>query len=137
VIVSLWQDAATESSNAMADSLDSTRLSLRGGSQDQRPHGAWWPQSRNLGSQLPSLFYLWPSGPRHIARILVSRPDWDDCPDIVQLPGRRVRTGSLPRHDTHVLTLVMDDGERRHLTVIPPATSQRRAGKLLDIMARS
>jgi hypothetical protein len=119
----------------VAHSLDSTRLALRGGSQDQRPHGAWWPQSRSLSSQLPALFYLWPSGPSRIARILFSQPDWDDCPDAVQVPGRRIKTGSFPSDDTHELTVVMDDGEQRYLTVIPPGTSRRRAGKLLDTMA--
>jgi hypothetical protein len=119
----------------VAHSLDSTRLALNGGSQDQPPHGAWWPQSRSLSSQLPALFYLWPSGPSRIASILFSRPDWDDCPDAVQVPGRRIKTGSVARDDTHELTLVMDDGQHRYLTVIPPGTSGRSAGRILDKMA--
>lgn len=122
----------------MATSLDSTRLALRPKSATfQAPHGAWWPQNRTLGDQLRYLFELWPSGEERITRILYSPPDWDDRPHSVQVTGRRIKTGSFPRDDTHVLTLVMQDGKRRFITVIPPTTSRRKAGRLLDAMARS
>ena len=122
----------------MATSLDSTRLALRPRSANfQGPHGAWWPQSRTLSDQLRYLFNLWPPGEERISRILYSPPDWDDRPHSVQVTGRRIKTGSFPRDDTHELTLVMHDGKRRFITVIPPATSQRKAAKRLDAMTDS
>jgi hypothetical protein len=117
----------------MATSLDSTRLALRPCSANfQGPQGAWWPQNRTLGDQLRYFFDLWPSGEERISRVLYSPPDWDDRPHSVQVSGRRIKTGSFPRDDTRELTLVMHDGKRRSITVIPPATSRRKAGKLLD-----
>ncbi|HUS23226.1 MAG TPA: DUF5994 family protein [Aeromicrobium sp.] len=121
--------------NTMAKPLDSTRLAIRGGAENQRPYGAWWPQDRTLSTQLRCLFDLWPSSQGSIARILFSPPDWDDHPHSVQVTGRRVKTGSFPRDDTHEVTLVMHDGQRRFITVIPPATSRRKAARLLDNVA--
>lgn len=122
----------------MATSLDSTRLALRPRTANyQGPHGAWWPQNRMLSDQLRYLFNLWPSGEERISRILYSPPDWDDRPHSVQVTGRRIKTGSFPRDDTHELTLVMHDGKRRFITVIPPATSRRKAGRILDAMTDS
>lgn len=118
----------------MADSLDSTRLTLREGAS-QRPHGAWWPKNRKLAEQLTLLFDLWPREQGQIARVLYSSPDWDDRPHAVEVVGRRVKTGTFPRDDTHELTLVLHDGQRRFLTVIPPGTSRRVATKALDAMA--
>lgn len=117
----------------MATSLDSTRLALRPRSANfQGPHGTWWPQNRALREQLRYFFDLWPSGEGRISRILYSPLDWDDRPRSVQVIGRRIKTGSLPGDDTRKLTLVMHGGERRFITVIPPATSRRKAGALLD-----
>ena len=115
----------------MADPLHSSRLSLRHDS-NEKPHGAWWPASRILSEQLTNLFDVWPTDRGRIARILYSSPDWDDRPHAVQVAGRRVKSGTFPRDDTHELTLVLQDGQRQVITVIPPDTSPASAKKLLD-----
>jgi hypothetical protein len=119
----------------MATSLHGTRLALRPSSNFQPPHGAWWPETRSLGDQLTHLFDLWPAGEGRIARILYSRPDWDDRPHSVHVSGRRVKTGSFPRDDTHQLTLVLNSGARRAITVIPPNTTRSKACTMLDDIA--
>jgi hypothetical protein len=88
-----------------------------------------------LSDQLTLLFDLWPSSQGRIARILYSPPDWDDHPRSVPVSGRRVKTGSFPRDDTHLVTLVLNSGLRRTITVIPPNTPRRKACSLLDTVA--
>jgi hypothetical protein len=118
----------------MADPTDSRRLALRA-DFTQRPQGAWWPDSRTLGDELTKLLDMWPSDRGRIARVLYSPPDWDDHPYSVQVPGRRLKTGSFPGDDTRELTLVMHDGQRRFLVVVPPDTSRVAAARVLADMA--
>lgn len=100
------------------------------------PHGAWWPASRDLVDQLPALFGVWPPEAGRIVRVLYSPPDWDDHPHSVDVgAGRRVKTGSFPRDDTHQLTVSMMDGTRHAITVIPPETAPETAAALLSAFA--
>jgi hypothetical protein len=100
------------------------------------PRGAWWPETRDLTDQLPALFALWPAEAGRIVRVLYSPPDWDDRPRSVQVSdGRRVKTGSFPRDDTHRLTLSMMNGKRYAITVIAPDTSAAAAADVLSTFA--
>lgn len=116
----------------MASSVHTSRFALRTDPPPKAPHGAWWPQSRSLSEQLTHLIDQWPADEGKVSRILYSRPDWDDRPRAVQVTGRRMKTGSFPADDTHLVTLVLQNGLRRTITVIPPETSDRDARKLLD-----
>lgn len=107
------------------------RLALRPTFDHEAPDGAWWPASRSLTDELDDLFAHWPAERGHIRRVLYSPPDWDDHPRTVDVTGRRVKTGSFPSDDTHLITLTMSTGERRAITVIPPATPPRDAARLL------
>lgn len=116
---------STTPSPAKAD-----RLALR---PDRAPHadgyGAWWPQSRNLGDELPGLLAQWPADAGHVSRVLYSPPDWDDRPRKVTIPGRSapLKTGSFPADDTQRLVLTLLDGTRRVISVIPPETTDEVA----------
>ncbi|GAB7006808.1 hypothetical protein JCM18899A_42810 [Nocardioides sp. AN3] len=59
--------------------------------------------------------------------------DWDDTPVKVEIPHRRgqVKTGLLPADTTHQLVLIMLDGQRRSLVVIPPGAAENTASKYL------
>lgn len=116
-------------------SIHSARFAFRPGLHPELPKSAWWPQSRSLSEQLTHLIDQWPSDEGRVSRILYSPPDWDDHPHSVHVTGRRMKTGSFPRDDTHELTLVLHNGQRRTVTVIPPETSQREATDLLDRVA--
>lgn len=111
-----------------------SRFALRPVLDHRSPYGAWWPASRSLNDQLETFFAVWPPDRGRVQRILYSPPDWDDHPRSVQIPGRRIKTGSFPGDDTQQLTLTMATGERRTITVIPPETPPEDANRVLDTM---
>lgn len=119
----------------MAGPVHRSKLAIRPGANPPPPHGAWWPQTRTLSDQLTYLVDHWPTAKGHVSRILYSPPDWDDHPRSVNVTGRRMKTGSFPRDDTHEVTLVLSDGQRRSITVIPPGIPHHEARELLDRFA--
>jgi hypothetical protein len=121
----------------MARPVHRSKFELRPGPDAQPPHGAWWPESRSLSAQLTHLVDHWPIAEGHISRILYSPPDWDDRPRSVHVTGRTIKTGSFPRDDTHQITLVLANGQRRTITVIPPDTAYPEARALLDSIAET
>ena len=116
----------------MATHAHSTRFALRPALDRTVPAGAWWPESRSLDEELGALVALWPAEQGRIVRVLYSPPDWDDHPRSVAVPGRRIKTGSFPRDDTHQLTLTMLDGQRHAITVIPSDSTSVEASQVLD-----
>lgn len=96
-----------------------------------QPDGVWWPRSRSLADELPSFFAAWPAERGRIQRVLYSSPDWDDHPQSVAVDGRRVKTGTFPRDDTHMLTVSMEDRRDHLISVIDPTTPVRAARKAL------
>ncbi len=100
------------------------------------PHGAWWPQSRQLQTEVADLVDHFPAGDGVVSRLLFSRPDWDDA--VVNGAATRkiraargaVKAGSFPSDDTHLVILTMASGQRLTLEVIPsditPAEGRRR-----------
>lgn len=95
------------------------------------PDGAWWPRSRSLAAELPAFFAAWPTERGRIQRLLYSSPDWDDRPHSVVVPGRRVKTGTFPRDDTHVLTVSMANRTDHVITVVDPAATPARARRAM------
>ena len=111
------------------------RFAVRATFDKNLPYAAWWPRNRTLADQLDDLFSAWPPQAGRIVRVLYSPPDWDDRPRSVAVTGRRVKTGSFPRDDTHQLQLTLGTGVRRAITVIPPATRARAAHDILTEVA--
>jgi hypothetical protein len=111
------------------------RFAVRATFDQNQPYGAWWPHNRTLADQLDDLFSAWPPRAGRIVRVLYSPPDWDDRPRSVAIAGRRVKTGSFPRDDTHQLQLTLGHGVRRAITVIPPETTARAAHDILTAVA--
>jgi hypothetical protein len=114
---------------------DARRFAFRATFDKNEPYGAWWPRNRTLADQLDDLLASWPPHAGRIVRVLYSPPDWDDRPRSVAASGRRVKTGSFPRDDTHQLQLRIGDGVRRAIIVIPPATEARVAHDILTAVA--
>jgi hypothetical protein len=114
---------------------DARRFAVRATFDQNQPYGAWWPHNRTLADQLDDLFSAWPPQAGRIVRVLYSPPDWDDRPRSVAVAGRRVKTGSFPRDDTHQLQLTLGDGARRNITVIPSETSAQAAFDILTAVA--
>ena len=115
------------------DTLDNARLALKMSADRRTLDGAWWPRSRELGEELIHLFAAWPVDAGYISRVIVAPGDWDDTPVKVEIPHRRgqVKTGLLPMDTTHQLVLIMIDGQRRTLVVIPPGATDNTASKFL------
>lgn len=113
--------------------LDQTRLAVRLSDARHTFDGAWWPRSRSLSTELVHLFAGWPVGAGHISRVFVARADWDDQPTTVVIPGRRgaVKIGLLPADTRDQLVLIMLDGQRRSIAVLPPTTTDQVAAHLM------
>lgn len=96
------------------------RLALTRGDQKQVLDGAWWPQSRDLPTELADLVDHFPPERARISRVVFSPPDWEGAQRRVQVEGRHVKAGSFPSDDTHVLVLRTSDRTYLTLLVIPP-----------------
>jgi hypothetical protein len=109
------------------------RLALRPSTDRHELDGAWWPRTRSLQQELVDLFEAWPAEAGYISRVLFARRDWDDCPSLVDIPRRRgrVKAGALPADVAHHLVLVMLDGQRRSLVVVPPRAPEETAVRYL------
>ena len=113
------------------------RVSVARESSSSGTDGAWWPQSRDLAVEAADLVDNL-TGTGYVNRLLFSRPDWDDA--VADGRGRRriqarrgpVKVGSFPRDDTRLMVLVLSNGSRIRLEVIPSDTSpddaERRLG---------
>jgi hypothetical protein len=115
------------------DTLNIARLTLRPSEDRRTLDGAWWPRSRELADELVTLFAVWPPEAGYISRVIVSPRDWDSTPAKVAIPLRRgqVKTELLAQDVTHHAVLIMLDGQRQSLVVIPPDASRETATKYL------
>jgi hypothetical protein len=119
------------------DTREHARLAVKLSADRRKLDGAWWPRSRALCVELPILFEGWPVDAGHMSRVIYSPGDWDDRPGAVTVPRRhgRLKTGMLPGGETHQLVLVMLDGRRRSLVVIPPGAAEATAARYLRAFA--
>lgn len=114
-------------SNSQADHVHQRqplRLRLSEHPGVDRLDGGWWPQSRDLAVELPDLVAHFPSDAGRIVRAVYSPPDWDGYQRRIPLPRGYVKVGSFPRDDTHVFDLLMTDGSRLRLLVVPSALAE-------------
>ena len=93
--------------------------------------GGWWPQSRDLTTELAQLVDDFPPDRGRIVRVLFSAPDWDDAPKRVPTGRGYVKTGFDPRDDTHVVVLSTSDRQELCLLVVPPDLSRSKGEEAL------
>ena len=96
------------------------RLQLSGAPGQTVLDGAWWPQSRDIDIELADLVDRFPAVSGRVARALYSRPDWDTQPHSVRVTRGRLKSGSFPRDNTHMIVLSMSTGNQLRLLVVPP-----------------
>jgi hypothetical protein len=82
--------------------------------------GGWWPQTRDIGVELADLVDHFPVHLGRVHRALYSSPDWNTRPRSVPTARGRVKTGSFPRDDTHLVVLRMSTRTSLRLLVVPP-----------------
>jgi hypothetical protein len=96
-----------------------------------RLDGAWWPRSRDLAAELPGLVDNFPVAAGHVDRVVFSPPDWSSCPRKVDVQRGRIKTGSFPSDDTHLLVLRLSTKAQLALLVVPPDTEPDAAERLM------
>jgi hypothetical protein len=93
--------------------------------------GGWWPQSRDLTTELGDLVDNFPTGMGRIVRVLFSPPDWDDSPKRVPTARGYVKVGFDPHDDTHVVVLSTSERQELCLLVVPPDMSRSKGEETL------
>ena len=88
--------------------------------------GGWWPRSRDIDVELADLVEHFPAIIGRVYRALYSRPDWDTQPRSVRVARGRLKTGSFPGDDTHMIVLSTSTQTSLRLLVVPP---DHRAGE--------
>ncbi|QGN34444.1 DUF5994 family protein [Microlunatus sp. Gsoil 973] len=100
--------------------------------------GAWWPRSRDLRQELPSLADHWPDTHGRIARALFSTADWDTAPRRILSRGSIIPASSFPGENTHKIILTLSGNRRRiELVVIPPDTDPANAARAFVLATKS
>lgn len=111
------------------------RLRLGEGEQHGPLDGAWWPHTRDLGTEGAALVTALRASFGTVQRVLFSRPDWergaDGRPAQWFDQARGVRAGSFASDDTHVVTVQTSSGRRLRLLVVPPDTDPEKAEQLI------
>ncbi|MFJ3494843.1 DUF5994 family protein [Streptomyces sp. NPDC086091] len=109
------------------------RLSLApAGSAPALLDGAWWPRSRDLTAELPSLTAELDSLWGRITRITVNPTHWPAVPRKVPVAGHVVKVGwFLAEQDPHELLLLSYHVGRWNLLVVPPETPPATAARLM------
>ncbi|MFI1364165.1 DUF5994 family protein [Streptomyces griseochromogenes] len=93
--------------------------------------GTWWPRSRALTRELPTLTAALVEHWGRITDVTVHPAYWPVIPHWVSVAGRTVRVGwSTQAQDPHRLTFFSVDG-RRDVLVIPPETGADAAAQLM------
>ncbi|MEC3995363.1 DUF5994 family protein [Actinacidiphila sp. DG2A-62] len=106
------------------------------GSASVRLDGAWWPRSRDLAAELPTLTDELDLTWDRITRITVNPTHWPVVPHKVQGNGHVVKVGWFKEEqDPHQLMLMSYRVGRWDLLVIPPETPPTSAAWLLAAAA--
>ncbi|WP_151478001.1 DUF5994 family protein [Streptomyces albicerus] len=109
------------------------RMSLApSGSAPALLDGAWWPRTRDLGAELPSLTAVLDPLWGRITKVAVNPAHWPTVPRKVPVDGHVVKVGSfLAEQDPHQLLLLSYRVGRWDLLVIPPQTTPVSAAWLM------
>ncbi len=88
--------------------------------------GAWWPRTRDLGTELASLVEALDGSLGHVVHATYSPPDWEPGTRVVHYDHGRFKVGNFPEDDTHQV-LLNTSTRMVTLMVIPPDTTAARA----------
>ncbi|MFJ2585733.1 DUF5994 family protein [Streptomyces sp. NPDC087538] len=97
--------------------------------------GAWWPYSRDLPTELPSLVEALEGRWGRITRAMVNPTRWPVVPHKVPAAGHIVHVGWFTEQDPDKMILLSCTGGRCDLLVIPPETGPAAAARLMSAAA--
>jgi hypothetical protein len=115
------------------------RVSLRADAGDGSSafDGAWFPRSRDLGSELPELIAELERRGVRVERFTYSLDVWTPAPRKLDVQGRVVRTGGFRSMDPGVVCLTWAGGNRRaDLLIVPPETDVLTGARALRLCTR-
>ncbi|WTW95893.1 DUF5994 family protein [Streptomycetaceae bacterium NBC_01309] len=102
------------------------------GRSRSRIDGAWWPRSRDLAAELPSLSVAM-GDVGVITRATVNPTHWQGIPRQVRVSGRALKVGWFAdEQDEHEIMLLSYHAARWELLVVPPETDPAVAELLMD-----
>ncbi|WP_406159277.1 DUF5994 family protein [Streptomyces canus] len=81
--------------------------------------GAWWPRSRDIGSELPDLIHVLTGHLGPITRVGLDATAWEELPTRLVIDDRVVHIDSFPVGDSTVL-ITRGDQDHFSLLVVPP-----------------
>lgn len=94
--------------------------------------GAWWPHSRNLLRELPTLTAALDPVWGRITRISVNPTLWPAVPRKVPVGGHEIKVGWFKdEQDPHELVLLSYSTHRWNLLVVPPRATAATAARLM------
>ncbi len=96
------------------------RLTLSSASGTATLDGGWWPWSRDLAVELADLVDHFPAELGRVHRAVFSRPDWNTVPRAIPVARGRVKTGSFPSDDSHMILLRTSTRTDLRILVVPP-----------------
>ncbi|MGA5067342.1 DUF5994 family protein [Streptomyces exfoliatus] len=94
--------------------------------------GAWWPRSRDLAAELPSLVDALEEHYGRITRVAVNPTRWPVVPHTVPATGHTVHVGWFTEQDPDKMILLSYAVGRCDLLVIPPETEPAAAARLMN-----
>jgi hypothetical protein len=92
--------------------------------------GAWWPRSRDLSAELPTLFEGLADRLGAVRRLDYNLSEWDATARRIDADDRSVRLGGYRFQGANTVDVTGSAGERITLLVIPPETSATDARKV-------
>jgi hypothetical protein len=98
--------------------------------------GAWWPRSRDIGTELPGLISALAEHLGPITRVGLDAGAWEELPVRLVIDDRVVHIDSFPVGDD---TVLVTRGDRDHFTllVVPPDATQDAARLAMARAVRS
>jgi hypothetical protein len=97
--------------------------------------GAWWPRSRDLGSQLSGLLIALTARLGSISRVGLDTSGWDETPGQLVVAGHTVRIDWSAVGDS---TMIVTRGAQDHFLflVVPPQTAPGPAHTAMAMAVR-
>jgi hypothetical protein len=101
------------------------------GSTTGHVDGAWWPGSRDLPTELPSLLASLAARLEWVERVTYNLTAWAPAPRHLPVGGRAVRLEGFRSQPADVVTVIGRGGRRLTLLVVPPETGPATADRVL------
>jgi hypothetical protein len=98
--------------------------------------GAWWPQSRDLSTELPALLAVLENRLGGVQRVSYNLTTWDAAPRRLDVDGRQIRLGGFHAQHAHTVDVIGASGARLTLLVLPPGADPDAAHRTLITASR-